>query len=180
MDDRLKALFGSWVQATGTTVSAVGNTPSVSSDKELLSNLALWGNVLQATGNALIADSIEKPSLSKIGNQVQSIGNLTIIVKFLIVVNEEIQNELNIKGNLLQAVGGGASLADALNEEITMESFYDIYGNLLQVIGNSMQAISGINKSKGADDELINTIGSWIQAIGANISALGTLENPMS
>lgn len=107
MDDRLKALFGSWVQATGTTVSAVGNTPSVSSDKELLANLALWGNVLQATGNALIADSIEKPSLSKIGNQVQSIGNLTIIVKFLIVVNEEIQNELNIKGNLLQAVGGG-------------------------------------------------------------------------
>ncbi|GGB40395.1 hypothetical protein GCM10011409_17430 [Lentibacillus populi] len=99
MNDRLKVLYGTWIQAIGTTVSAVANTPSLVNDQDLLAHLDLWGNVLQATGNALVADSEQYPSLDKLGNQIQSIGNLTNIVGFLVTVSEEIQAELNIKGN---------------------------------------------------------------------------------
>lgn len=80
-------------------------------------NLNLLGNVMQATGNALIADSTEQISLNKIGNQIQAIGNSTVIVGLIIQFNDMATNtKLNIQGNLLQAVGTGMSLPDLLKE----------------------------------------------------------------
>lgn len=130
---------------------------------------------MQGTGNALIADS-EKMSLDKLGNMTQSVGNMVNVVGFLTDVSEKMETELNIKGNLIQAVGGGMSLADTLNEEPTTDAFYDIYGNLLQIIGNSMQSIGGIKELKGIDGEIINITGSWIQAIGSILALIGAAK----
>jgi hypothetical protein len=173
MDNELKATFGSWVQAIGTTLSAIGATPFKNISDTLPEDLNLWGNVLQATGNSLVADSEENFTLEKIGNAIQAIGNSTVIVGILINFNEKTKKELNIKGNLLQAVGGGVSLADALGREPTEKELYSIYGNLLQTIGNTLQALSGINELRNRKGQELNLVGSWIQAIGSIISALG-------
>ncbi|ASN05386.1 DUF6944 family repetitive protein [Virgibacillus necropolis] len=89
MDNRTKGLLGYWIEAIGQTMSAVTNTPSAVKDKELSSQLDLWGNVLQGTGTALIADSEEEFSFEKLGNQLQSIGNLVTIIGFLAPVSDE-------------------------------------------------------------------------------------------
>ncbi|MFF2497340.1 DUF6944 family repetitive protein [Peribacillus sp. NPDC058075] len=71
------------------------------------------GNELQATGNALLADAEETWSLDKFGNQLQEIGNSTVILGLVIDFDEVTKQELIIKGNLIQAVGGGTALAGA-------------------------------------------------------------------
>lgn len=173
MDNNSKLLYGSWIQAAGTTISAVGSTPFTIFTDEQLNSFNLWGNVLQGTGNSLVADSEKTFTLGKIGNEIEAIGNLTIVAGILLDFNEITKQELDIKGNLLQAAGGSTALADALGEESSTEHIYNIYGNSLQVIGNSMQAIAGIVELTGSDGQKINTAGSWIQAIGSIIQAIG-------
>ena len=176
MNHQTKEFVGAWMQAIGTIMSAIGNTPTIKKTEISSMNLDLWGNVLQGTGNALIADSEEGVSLDKIGNKVQTVGNMVIVLAFLTPISEQVKTELNIKGNMIQAVGGSLSFADALNEEITVVTLYDIYGNLLQIIGNSMQSIGGRKSLKENDGETINTIGSWVQAIGSVLTLMSTIK----
>jgi hypothetical protein len=173
MDNAFKSTFGSWIQAIGTVLSAIGNTPSKTLPEDTLDNIDIVGNELQATGNALEADAIADPaSLTKIGNQIQSIGNLTVLTGMMMDFNEVTEQELIIKGNLLQALGGSAAVADSLDEERTLNELLSIYGNGLQVIGNTLQAISGILELNHEDSGDLNVAGSWIQAVGAVLSAL--------
>ncbi|MFI8688200.1 DUF6944 family repetitive protein [Rossellomorea sp. NPDC077527] len=172
MSNEQKATFGAWVAAIGTVLAAIGSTPIKSIPENTLRSFNLVGNEMQATGNALEADAIEEFSLTKAGNEIQAIGNVTVIAGIVIDFNDNIKQELNIKGNLLQALGGSAALYDSFNEEHSMEVLYSIYGNLLQIIGNSLQAISGILEINDRDSGNINVVGSWIQAIGSIISAL--------
>jgi hypothetical protein len=60
MDNQSKQLIGSWTQAVGTVIAAFGSTPTIIILEEMQEDLNLVGNVLQATGNALAADGIEK------------------------------------------------------------------------------------------------------------------------
>ncbi|MFE8698362.1 DUF6944 family repetitive protein [Cytobacillus sp. FJAT-53684] len=146
MNNQEKQLFGSWIQAVGTVMNAVGSTPSDKINEEQQDDLNLWGNVLQAVGNALIADGTEMISLNKLGNEVQAIGNTTVVGGILLDFQEKTKKSLIIKGNLLQAVGGGMAIADTLEEEPSLEKALNVIGDLLQVIGNSLQVIAGINE----------------------------------
>ncbi|WLR55657.1 hypothetical protein LC048_01180 [Mesobacillus subterraneus] len=177
MDRKQKELFGAWVQASGTTLAAIGSTPLKNFSESQLTSLNLWGNELQALGNALIADSEERFTLEKIGNQIQSAGNITVIAGIILPLDDVTGQELDIKGNLMQAVGGTAALKDTLTEERSVESLYNIYGGLLQIIGNSMHAIAGIIVLQGREGGNINTSGSWIQAAGSVIQAIGTTKD---
>jgi hypothetical protein len=173
MGNAFKATFGAWIQAVGTVLSAIGNTPNKSLSEDTLDNLDIVGNELQATGNALEADAIVDPaSLTKIGNQIQTIGNLTVLAGLIMDFSEVTEQELTIKGNLLQALGGSAAVADSLDDERTLDELLSIYGNGLQVIGNTLQAISGILELNNEDSGDLNTAGSWIQAVGSVLSAL--------
>jgi hypothetical protein len=95
---------------------------------------------------------------------------------------------LIIKGNWLQALGGGIVLADEIESRVTPEQTLSIIGNLLQVIGNSLQAIGGIyqlenNNEKdenNKDGQLLVVLGSWIQAIGSVISAISQTKEKKS
>ena len=181
MDYQLKEFIGSWIQAIGTVISAIGSTPLDVIRKEFRNNLNLYGNVLQATGNALVADGQETISLEKIGNEIQAIGNTTVIAGMIITFSEETKQLLIIKGNWLQALGGGVALADEFEHRDTPEQIFNIIGNILQVIGNSLQAIGGIyelEKNNGNNDrnhfdgQSLDVYGSWIQAVGSVISAI--------
>jgi hypothetical protein len=196
MENQLKALLGAWIQAIGTVTSAVGSTPSLNED--IQDSLNLWGNALQGTGNALIADSEEGFSLEKLGNEVQAIGNTTVIAGLLLNVSEEKKLKLDINGNLLQAVGGGIALPDDLVDEPSTIRTLNIAGNVLQIIGNSLQARGGIIELKSNRDNQVKyksyresnesqeisysdsfaINGSWIQAVGSVISAIAqTMES---
>ena len=142
MNGQLKALFGSWEQAIGTLLSAISSTPTSHLNQTVEKNLDLLGNVMQATGNALIADSTKQISLNKIGNQIQAIGNSTVIVGLIIQFNKTTTNtKLDIQGNLLQAIGSGMSLPDLLNENNgSSKDGYLLLASLLQFIGNALQA----------------------------------------
>jgi hypothetical protein len=173
MSNKEKAVFGAWIQAIGTVTAAVGSTPSKVLTDQQLENLNLWGNILQGTGNAILADTEETFNLNKIGNMIQAMGNTAVVTGIIIDFSESTKSLLDIQGNLLQATGGGAALADAFGEERSIEQLYNIYGNLLQVIGNSMQAIAGGMELRNEDPGNLNVAGSWIQAIGSIISAIG-------
>jgi hypothetical protein len=190
MENQLKELFGAWIQAIGTVIAAVGSSPSLKED--LQKSLNLWGNALQGTGNALIADAQEGFSIGKLGDEVEAIGNTIVIAGLLLNYNEEIKKKLEINGNMLQAVGGGISLAEDLVDEPSTIRTLNIAGNVLQIIGNALQVKGGIEelKSNAEKEErfkgykenneykeithsqslVIN--GSWIQAVGSVISAI--------
>ncbi|BCB05556.1 DUF6944 family repetitive protein [Bacillus sp. KH172YL63] len=180
MSNKQKATFGAWVAAIGTVLAAIGSTPIKRIPEDTLEAFSLIGNEMQGTGNALQADAIDGFSLTKAGNQIQAIGNSTVIAGLLIDFNVIVKQELNIKGNLMQALGGGAALGESFSKEHTTEELFSIYGNLLQIIGNSLQAISGILELNGKDSGKLDVVGSWIQAIGAIISALVQTEASMT
>lgn len=189
---------GSWVQAIGTVLSAIANTPTLVPEEDSATNLDVVGNVLQGTGNALIADGEEGLTLNKIGSSVQAIGNSTVITGLIGDFPEETKERLVIDGNFIQALGGGVSAAD-ITENSPAEGI-NIVGNLLQTIGNSLQAFAGIIDLKSGDEELsagqgygkqgngnqgdgesqldsqtIQVLGSWIQAIGAILTLIAQL-----
>lgn len=119
-----KALIGSFTQAIDTVTSAIASIPSLSDKKQFA--LDLWGNVLQATENALEADAETTDVLSVYGNGIQSIGNITVIADLLSKEGEG----LEITGNRLQ------SFADDWEDE--QSSVFSLIGNLLQSIGNAL------------------------------------------
>ncbi|PFW98120.1 hypothetical protein COL32_18980 [Bacillus pseudomycoides] len=204
MDNQLKEIFGAWLAAIGTVTSAVGSTPFSFIKKDLRNDLNVWGNVLQAVGNAVEADGQGELSLETIGNELQSVGNVTVITGLIIDFEDEIQQKLIIAGNWIQALGGATALGDEFEDTSNKDEIYNIIGNLLQSIGNSLQALSGVyelkasqykddtdeknskdeknNKDENSKDEenddisLLNVTGSWIQAVGSVISLIGQIH----
>jgi hypothetical protein len=178
MNNEEKAVFGAWIQAIGTILSAIASTPSITLREATRNDLDILGNVLQATGNALEADT-EKYNLNKLGNMIQSIGNSTVLIG-LLSGHETTEKELSTKGNLLQALGGGLVFVYAIEQEPSYNGLYAIYGNLLQAIGNSLQALSPNANRNGKNGQTLDFIGSWIQAIGAVISVIGQTKSNLS
>lgn len=189
MDNQAKEIFGAWLAAIGTVTSAIGSTPFSFIKMNLRNDLNLWGNVLQAVGNAIEVNGQEELSLETIGNELQSIGNVTVIAGLVIDFEDEIQKKLIIIGNLIQALGGATALGDEFKDTSNKDEIYNIIGNLLQLIGNSLQALSGIyelksSRSKDAknsneeknNDISLDVIGSWIQAVGSVISLIGQIR----
>lgn len=175
----LRSSGAAWVAAFGTVMSAVGSTPFKKIEQSTLESLNLWGNVLQAAGNALQADQEPKPTLTKFGNQIQATGNVTVVSGMVIDLKKETQEKLIITGNWFQATGGLLAVADEIennppNHQGELTVAMNVIGNLLSSIGNSLQAIGGIEQLKGNEQsgEFTNTTGSWIQAVGSVISAM--------
>lgn len=170
MNNELKSLIGVWEQALGTLPPAIGSIPSIQFNQTVQNGLSFVGNTMQATGNALIADTEQGVTLAKLGDQIQSIGN-TIEVSSLFTKKQALQTELHIKGDLLQSFGSAISLPDLLIiENKSSTDLLNICATILQTIGNYLQALAvkiGTNE-KGT---IINFAGSWIQAVGAFIQA---------
>lgn len=93
MDDPIKEIVGAWFVAVGTIIAAVGSTPFKKLNDELRRDLNVWGNVLQATGNGLEADGQGEISLEKIGNEIQSIGNVTVLTGLIIEFEDNTQKK---------------------------------------------------------------------------------------
>lgn len=159
------AIAGGWIEAIGTIVAAIGNTPSKVISKSMLKDLRLIGNVLQANGSALVADN-EELLLDIVGDQLQAIGNITVVAGIL-DTNEKSSQLLLTQGNLLQILGSGVSVNTHGN--LSLIQNIDNIGNIIQAIGNTIQVFSNTSTKEGIS---MNALGVWIQAAGTVITAL--------
>lgn len=159
------AIAGGWIEAIGTILAAIGNTPSTIFSQSTLTNFRLIGNALQAAGSALVAEN-EELLLDIVGDQLQAIGNITVIASIL---NENPQTSqlLGTQGNLLQLLGAGVSINT--QENLSFIQNIDNIGNIIQAIGNAIQVLANTNTEEGIT---MNAVGSWVQAVGTVITAI--------
>lgn len=180
MGSHFKEVFGSVLSTIGTIESAIGSTPFKNMSEKVSFNLRLQGNVLQATGNGLSADGQGNVfSLENIGDEVQAIGNSTVIIGLLIKFKNQIDQKLIISGNWLQALGSFVGLTDEFEDSTPSGRSYNIIGGFLQGIGNSMQALSGVYQLEDENDidaQFLGMLGSWIQAVGSVFSLIGQIK----
>lgn len=168
LDESYIKLAASWLDGVGTTLSAIGNTPIQFASEQFLFNIDLVGDVMQANSAAILADLEEEYNLSKIGNIIDSSGNVTEIAG-----NVMRFPDFTYSGNAIQTVGTGLTFVDALMVQETYLDLYYIYGSLIQTIGLSLQTLAGKFPLGNKFGERVNTIGTWIQAVGSNIEAIG-------
>ncbi|MCY8956913.1 hypothetical protein MOE39_24335 [Bacillus cereus] len=169
MENQLKEIFGALIAAIGTITSAIGSTPFYFISSNVRENLNIYGNTLQAVGNALEADGQGEISLEKIGNEIQSIGNVTVISGLVIDFADETKVKSVIYGNLAQALGGLTALADEFEDTSDKDEYFNVVGNLLQAIGNSLQAIGGIYELKSIRTDRQDSKENLVNDTGENL-----------
>ncbi|CAI9388283.1 hypothetical protein BACSP_02274 [Bacillus sp. T2.9-1] len=179
MSGHFKEIFGSTINTIGTIQAAIGSTPSFHLSKETHYQLRLVGNVLQGTGSALSADGQGTISLEMLGDEIQAIGNSTVVTGLILYKLSKIPTEqkLIITGSWIQALGSFVGLTDEFFDHTADGRIENIIGGLLQGIGNSLQAVGGTEQLKGiSSQQNLGTIGSWIQATGAVLSLIGQIK----
>lgn len=194
-----KALVGSVIVSIGTITAAIGSTPSNYIKSSIRDDLSLIGNVLQATGNGIDAEA-EGTVLRAVGKEITASGNITVTSGLVFDISKEASYKLFVAGNLLQALGLGVNVGEAIETTPFPGQSENIVGGLTQIIGNTMQAIgwsealqeiiANENKQKEfgfygdyfkksntiSESEKLVATGSWIQAIGSVISVIGVIK----
>ncbi|PKG22527.1 DUF6944 family repetitive protein [Niallia nealsonii] len=180
MDNHIE-ISAVWIQAIGTIISAIANSSFDIFTSEQGDALDLYGNVLQATGNAIQADQQETVTFEKIGTEIQAAGNVMVAGAF-ICLTDHVNTTLFIKGNWLQAFGALVEAVDEYLDNSGPKQPLNIYGNATQAIGNSFQAIGGLQEQRNNLEkaEFLVISGSWIQAIGSILNAIGQTQEELS
>ncbi|MBD8037874.1 hypothetical protein H9635_14075 [Solibacillus sp. A46] len=166
-ESNITAVAGNWIAAVGTIISAIGSTPSTIFSQQTLTDFNVIGNILQAGGSAIGVEA-EEALLDVVGGQISAIGNLAVVAGIL-SENEQSGQLLEKQGTLLQVVGVGITINP--EGELTLLQTIANTGNIIQFIGNVIQVFADPDTSEG---EVLNAVGSWIQALGAVITALAT------
>ncbi|MFF2878899.1 DUF6944 family repetitive protein [Gottfriedia sp. NPDC057991] len=196
MGGESKAVVGSVIVSIGTITAAIGSTPSNYIKSSVRDDLSIVGNVLQATGNGIDAEA--KGTLFRgIGKEITASGNVIVFSGLVFDIRKEASYKLFIAGNLLQALGLGANIGEAIELTPFPGQAENIVGSLTQFIGNLLQAIGWsealydikedekklsyyeeyLKKSNGqSESEVLVATGSWIQAIGSVISVIGAVK----
>lgn len=199
MGGESKAVVGSVIVSIGTITAAIGSTPSNYIKSSVRDDLSLIGNVLQATGNGIDAEA-EGTVLRAVGKEITASGNITITSGLVLEIPKEASYKLFVAGNLLQALGLGVNIGEAIETNPFPGQSENIVGGLTQIIGNTMQAIGWsealhdllenenkqkefgfyedylIKNNKQSESETLVATGSWIQAIGSVISVIGAIK----
>ncbi|MEH7610462.1 DUF6944 family repetitive protein [Gottfriedia acidiceleris] len=198
MRSESKAIVGSVIVSIGTITAAIGSTPSNYIKSSIRDDLSLIGNVLQATGNGIDAEA-EGTVLRAVGKEITASGNITVISGLVFDIRKESSYKLFIAGNLLQALGLGVNVGEAIELDPFPGQSENIVGSITQIIGNTLQAIGWsealhdlienenkqkefgfyedyLKKSNTSESETLVATGSWIQAIGSVISVIGAVK----
>ncbi|MFS0780593.1 DUF6944 family repetitive protein [Bacillus sp. 1P06AnD] len=171
--------FALWIEAIGTILSAIGNTPSNIFSQSFLYNLDNIGDILQVTGTGIQIDDERVLSLNKLGNYIIAAGNLEeIAADFLLERESGLQQLLLNQGNAIQAAGTGLAVIYSFGQTPTLSNIYGLYANVLQLVGLALQVLAGGFPSDNETGTVINTIGNWVQASGAVLAVVSQeLEN---
>ncbi|AWE07310.1 hypothetical protein DCE79_07945 [Lysinibacillus sp. 2017] len=166
-DSNITAIAGNWIEAIGTIITAIGSTPSTIFTQQTLTDFNIIGNILEAGGTAIAAES-EDSLLNSVGDQLQAIGNLAVVAGIL-GNNEQSSQLLEMQGNLLQVVGIGVTI-NTQGQQTLLQTISNT-GNIIQLIGTVIQVFANTDTQEGIE---MNAIGAWIQVVGAVITALAT------
>ncbi|ADU29177.1 DUF6944 family repetitive protein [Evansella cellulosilytica] len=163
-------IAGNWIEAIGANVAAAGVSIEIQ-DSTIGKWTRIIGDGIQGIGNFMIAEANED-SLAALGNRIQGIaseGNAVLAYHELMDDNEEINNQLEIISDSLQALGSYIT-AVARSDDNPPKAF----GNELQAIGAIVEAIGVTNKLKSEEElgDQLRNIGKWIQGVGTIIQAL--------
>ncbi|WP_019240682.1 MULTISPECIES: DUF6944 family repetitive protein [Bacillus] len=162
-----------WVEAFGTVLSAIGNTPIEFLSSDFLYDINLVGDVLQVSATSVQLDAETKLTYNSLGNMLQIVGNSEEIAGYILFKNDQtVQNILVNQGNAIQVVGIGSSLVFFLAHKRNLVNIYNIYANLIQMIGLSIQMLSTISTLTKEQSQTLNVVGNWTQAIGAILAAI--------
>ncbi|MCT1904978.1 DUF6944 family repetitive protein [Oceanobacillus sojae] len=177
MNNHWKEILGNSLSTIGTIQAAIGSTPQFHFNQNQSYQWRLIGNVLQALGSALSADGQGGPSLERLGDNIQAVGNSAVITGLLLygTSDTEAEQKLIISGNWIQALGSFTGLADEFFDSTEEGRAENIIGNLLQGIGNALQAFSGVQVLYGnsINQGQLGVAGSWIQTAGSVIALIG-------
>ncbi|OCA86677.1 hypothetical protein F7984_10040 [Pradoshia sp. D12] len=162
-----------WVGAFGRIVTAIGNTPPISLDNKASSDINLIGYNLQLAATTVLVDTESVLTLNKVGNIIQAGGLSAEVAGYILPFSDSNaqQTVFNI-GNEGQALGTVLSFMYSLERITKLANLYNAFGGLLQTIGINMLVIAGFLPSTSLKRQQFNSIGSWIQAIGAIIQAI--------
>lgn len=166
-ESNISTVAGNWIEAIGTIISAIGSTPSTVFTQQTLTDFNIIGNILEAGGSAIVAET-EDAMLDRAGGQISAIGNLAVVAGIL-SKNEQSGQLLQQQGNLLQVVGVGITINT--EGKLTLLQTIANTGNIIQLIGNVIEVFADSDTNEG---EVMTAVGAWIQALGAVITALAS------
>lgn len=164
--------MGLWVEAFGTFLSAIGNTPITDANQNVLFDLDSIGDVLQVSGTAIQLDDEKNYTLNKYGNMVIAGGTLEEIYgNFRPDRGSPIQEQIYSQSTAIQAVGTALALADSIEQNKSLIGLCTVYANIIQLIGLGIESISGTFENEEREN-LVNSVGHWIQFSGATLAAM--------
>lgn len=168
-----KMTIAQWVEAGGTILSAVGNTPIPFLSTDFLYDINLVGDILQVGATSVQLDAEQLITYNYLGNATQVIGNSEEIAGYILLRDDPAKRKILInQGNGIQAAGMALSLTFYLGHKHTLVNIYNIYANLIQIIGLSIQILASNTSLSSEQSTTLNVIGNWLQAIGAILAAL--------
>ncbi|MBB5174189.1 DUF6944 family repetitive protein [Texcoconibacillus texcoconensis] len=173
MNDEELILIGSWVDAIGQAVSAIGATGQMQRDEDRDTRLVVIGEAMQSIGNAL--EGTGTPDMQEaLGDWIESggAGGSSLGASLQLRGDEEGGTRLEILGDSFQALGGAISAT-------TEDDQYLVLANQLQSLGAGLEAIGGTYEVRGLTRRgaMLNTLGSWVQAAGGALQAKVVTED---
>ncbi|WP_078554480.1 DUF6944 family repetitive protein [Alkalihalobacterium alkalicellulosilyticum] len=168
-----RLLVGAWLDAVGTSLSAIAETRELVGLNELNNRLVAIGEGLQAVGTLLIGTVTTDDALNFTGNWIDGAGAAASSLGSYLQDQDEENGERNIRlemfGDFLQSMGASISaVADYQAGEIEYAK-----GNALQGVGAALEVIgTELDLKERVEGQPLITIGAILQAIGSNTNAL--------
>ncbi|MBU9710756.1 DUF6944 family repetitive protein [Evansella tamaricis] len=163
-------IAGNWIEALGANLAALGVSIEIQ-DSIDGKRLRVVGDGVQAVGNFLIAETTPSDGLAVLGNQLQAIASAgnAVIAHREIYVDEDINNQLEIISDAIQAIGSFIT-AEARRDDNPPKAV----GNLIQAIGAIIEATGVLNVllRKEEEGDQLRSAGKWIQGAGTIIQAV--------
>ncbi len=174
LTDSEKILIGTWLDALGTVISAIGEVRELLGLNEINKLLVAIGDGLQGVGPFLIGTAAEDDPLMFAGNWIDGAGgtaaSLGAFREYIGLGEEEDNLRIELLGYILQSKGASISaVADYLAGEEGLA-----FGNALQGLGAGLEAIGAVYLLRNMEDigTPITTLGAILQAIGSNYNAV--------
>ncbi|HHT7239922.1 TPA: DUF6944 family repetitive protein [Bacillus cereus] len=165
----------------GNVLQAVGNSLEADGQGEI--SLEQIGNELQSIGNVtvisgLVIDFKEETQIKLViaGNWTQALGGLTALADEFEDTSDK-DESLNIVGNLLQSIGNSLQAIGGIyelksNREERQYSQEDQVNDVKKNTDTQVNSVTDENE----EGQLIDIVGSWVQAVGSVISLIGQIR----
>ncbi|MCD8510444.1 MAG: hypothetical protein LRY73_11650 [Bacillus sp. (in: Bacteria)] len=176
MSNRLYIL-GNWIEAIGANLAALGVSIEIQ-DSTDGKRLRVIGDAVQGVGNFIIAETTPADGLAVAGNRLQGIASSAnaVLAYREIYVDEQINNQLEIISDALQAFGSYVTMIARLDDNPAKA-----FGNLIQSFGAIIEGTGVLNVMLSNEERgnQLRSFGKWVQGIGTILQAISVTPGLM-